>query len=254
VFLALDIGNGDVKVGLHDGAAWVRAERFATTDAAPAERLRALASEGPVEAAGLASVVPSRTAAWAGAVAEVFGVQAAAVHAGMPLPFRLAYRTPETLGADRLAAAAAAWLRFGRDASGCPRPVVALDAGTAVTTEVVTAEGVYLGGAIAPGAPLLRRALTERTAQLPPADWPDTLAPIGGSTREAMEAGLGVLFLDGVRGLLTRTADTLGARPFVVATGGWAGWLTERLEGVDAVEPHLVLDGVRLLVGGAPAA
>jgi type III pantothenate kinase len=63
-----------------------------------------------------------------------------------------------------------------------------------------------------------------------------------------MQAGLGVLYLDGVRGLLARTAAALGTRPFVVATGGWAGWLAERLETIDAVEPHLVLDGVRLLV------
>jgi type III pantothenate kinase len=237
-----------VKAGLHDGASWVRVERFATSDGDPAARLRALRSERPLEAAGLASVVPARTAAWAGAVSAVFGVEARAVHARTPLPFRLAYRTPETLGADRLAAAAAARLRFGRSAQGQARPVVALDAGTAVTTEVVTAEGVYLGGAIAPGAPLLRRALREGAAQLPSVDWPEVLSPIGGSTREALEAGLGVLFLEGVRGLLERTAEALGERPFVVATGGWAGWLAGRLADVDVVEPHLVLDGVRLLV------
>jgi type III pantothenate kinase len=251
VFLALDIGNSQAKAGLHDGAGWVHTARLATASGDPVSALRALAAHGPVTAAGLASVVPSQTAAWAGAVREAFGVEPEVVRVAMPLPFRLAYRTPETLGADRLAAAAAAWLRFGRGDRAEARPVVALDAGTAVTTEVVTADGVYLGGAIAPGAPLLRRALAERTAQLPAVDWPDVLDPIGASTRAAMQAGLGVLFLDGVRGLLARTAEALGAPPFVVGTGGWAGWLAERLEAVHAVEPHLVLDGVRLLVQGA---
>ena len=250
MFLALDLGNSETKVGLHDGTGWVRTARTATEADEAAAWLRALADGAPVDAAGLASVVPARTGAWAEAVRAAFGVETGGVRAAMPLPFRLAYETPETLGADRLAAAAAAWLRFGRDEHGRVRPIVALDAGTAVTTEVVTAEGVYLGGAIAPGAPLLRRALAERTAQLPAVDWPDALAAIGASTRTAMQAGLGVLFLDGARGLLARTADELGARPFVVATGGWAGWLAEHLDGIDAVEPHLVLDGVRLLAGG----
>lgn len=249
MFLALDIGNSETKAGLHDGAAWVRTGRWPTDAGDAAAKLKALADEARVDAAGLASVVPARTAAWAGAVREAFGVAVGTVQAAMPLPFRLAYTTPETLGADRLAAAAAAWRHFGR---GAGRPVIALDAGTAVTTEAVTADGRYLGGAIAPGAPLLRRALAEQTAQLPEVDWPDPLSPIGASTRAAIQAGLGVLFLDGVRGLLARTADALGhegsPRPFVVATGGWAGWLAARMDGIDSVEPHLVLEGVRLLV------
>ncbi|HYG69522.1 MAG TPA: type III pantothenate kinase [Anaeromyxobacteraceae bacterium] len=246
MFLALDIGNSDTKAGLHDGAGWVRTTRFPTPRGGAAA-LQAWAEGARVDGAGLASVVPARTAAWAEAVRGGLGVTAEVVHVGRPLPFRLAYETPETLGADRLAAAAAAWHRFGHDEQGRPRPVVALDAGTAVTTEVITGEGVYLGGAIAPGAPLLQRALSTQTAQLPAVDWPEAPSPIGASTRSAIQGGLGVLFLDGVRGLLVRTAGALGARPFVVATGGWAGWLAERLDGVDAVEPHLVLDGVRLL-------
>ena len=250
MFLALDIGNTEAKAGLHDGAAWVRTARVPMAEEDAAAWLRALAQGARVKAAGLASVVPARTAAWAEAIRETFGVAAPAVHAGRPLPFRLAYETPDTLGADRLAAAAAAWIQFGNTSRNA-HPVVALDAGTAVTTEVVTAEGVYLGGAIAPGAPLLLRALAERTAQLPAVDWPATPSPIGASTRDAMQAGLGVLFLDGVHGLLDRTAEALGQRPFVVATGGWAGWLADHLEAIDAVAPHLVLDGVRLLVASA---
>ena len=244
MFLALDIGNSAVKAGLHDGARWTRVERFPTD--APGDALRIFAA-ATVSAAGLASVVPDRTEAWRAAVRTALGVEAHLVRAATALPFRLAYETPETLGADRLAAAAAAWLRFGRDADGAARPVLALDAGTAVTTDVVTADGVYIGGAIAPGAPLLHDALAERTAQLPSVAWPETLAPIGSSTEAAIAAGLGVLFLDGVGGLLERTAEALGADPFVIATGGWGSWLAERLDAVALVEPHLVLDGVRLL-------
>jgi type III pantothenate kinase len=185
------------------------------------------------------------------AVRTVFGVLPERIQAERALPFRLAYTTPETLGADRLAAAAAAWLQFGPAGDGNARAVVALDAGTAVTTEVITAQGVYLGGAIAPGPDLLRRALAQGTAQLPEVEWPPRPYPIGHSTREALSAGLSVLFLDGVRGLLTRTSELLGTAPFVVATGGWAVWLAHHLPEINQVAPHLVLDGIRLLVGGA---
>src|SRR5690606_20759617 len=91
VFLALDVGNSETKAGLHDGAGWVRTARTATDAGGAAAWLRALARDARVDAAGLASVVPARTAAWAAAVREAFWVEAEIVHAAMPLPFRLAY-------------------------------------------------------------------------------------------------------------------------------------------------------------------
>ncbi len=138
-----------------------------------------------------------------------------------------------------------AWA-LGRGAS-----VIALDAGSAITTEVVSAgkpgrhEPVYLGGAILPGPDLLRRALARDTRQLPDVPWPETVSPIGTSTVGAIQAGLGALVLDGVAGLLRRTQAALGGGALVVATGGWGPWLAERLTEVDRVEPHLVLEGVR---------
>ncbi|MDX1439118.1 MAG: type III pantothenate kinase, partial [Rubricoccaceae bacterium] len=166
------------------------------------------------------------------------------VHHEMALPFEMAYETPETLGTDRLAAAAAAWLSYG--ASG--RAVLVVDAGTAVTIEAITSSGVYLGGAIAPGPEMLRQSLSNETAQLPSIQWPETLKPIGRNTREAIEAGLSGLFLDGVRGLVNRTAGKLNTQPVVVATGGWASWISYHLEEIDVVAPDLVLDGIRTLV------
>ena len=246
MFLALDIGNSHVKAGLHDGAAWARIERFPTA-AIEAGRLGAFVEEAEVEGAGLASVVPSATEPLATAVRHLTGRAPVVVHAGMALPFRMAYATPDTLGADRLAAAAAAWLLLGKTEA---RPVAALDAGTAITTEVLTAEGVYLGGAIAPGPALLRRALASETAQLPGVDWPAAPFGIGDSTHTAIQAGLSALVADGVAGLLRRAEAEVGARPFVVATGGWADWLARHVAAIDRVEPALVLDGVRLLAGG----
>jgi type III pantothenate kinase len=167
----------------------------------------------------------------------------------MKLPFKLAYRTPETLGTDRLAAAAAAWLLYGRGESRrVSRGVIALDAGTAFTYEVIDRNGVYQGGTISPGPGLMQRSLNRDTAQLPevPLSLPD--APIGRSTVEAIQAGIMYGFIESVRGLLNRIDGMLGEDAFVVVTGGWGTLIKEHVSDVDAFEPHLVLEGVRLLM------
>ncbi|NNF57767.1 MAG: type III pantothenate kinase [Rhodothermaceae bacterium] len=250
MFLALDIGNTQIKAGWHDGTAWQRVEHVPSDPAAEWPTVLARWAED-VTAVGMASVVPVLTHALTEATRRTLGFTPAIVSATLSFPFRLAYSTPETLGADRLAAAAAAWLQFGRNDDGAARAVVALDAGTALTTEVITADGTYLGGAIAPGPALLRQALAQGTAQLPEVDWPDTPYAVGDSTTDAIAAGLSTLFLDGVQGLLDRTAVHLQTNPFVVATGGWAPWLDRYLPGIHRVEPHLVLDGIRLLTESA---
>ena len=247
--LALDAGNSALKGGLFDG-----------DDVAATFRLALRPSEGPeawasalashlagrrVERIGLASVVPAVTAHLEAVLPRLVGAAPLVIRHTLALPFRLAYETPETLGTDRIAAAAAAFARYS-DAGR--RSVVALDAGTAVTLEVVEAGGVYRGGVIGAGPQLVRQALAGGTAQLPTV--PLVLPPsaVGRSTQEALQAGILYGFLDGVRGLLRRTADALGAAPAVVATGGWSPFLAEHLDAIDDVDPHLVLRGIRVLM------
>lgn len=241
-FVALDAGNSSVKGGVWDGR-WIRVERWPTDDVSAgvwAERFRTLAPRAV--ASGLASVVPPLSPTLLTAAETVWSAPPAIVSAASPLPFRLAYQTPQTLGADRLAAAAAGWLAEG----GAGRPVVVLDAGTAVTVDVVSAEPAFLGGAILPGPDLLRRALARDTGQLPDVPFADPPSPIGTTTAECIQSGLTDLAVGGVDRLLRRTAEALGDEPALLVTGGWAPWFAERL-GRGSVVPHLVLDGVRRL-------
>lgn len=247
--LALDIGNTAVKGGLFDDDDLVRTFRFETDAGAsvPAYRhaLRHRLGGDEVQRAGIASVVPAVTQRLAEAVhAETLALPLV-VQPTLALPFDLAYETPETLGTDRLAAAAGAHALFRAEHDG---PLVTVDAGTAVTVEVVSADDVFLGGAIGVGPDLVRRALARDTAQLP--DVPPALPrrAIGRSTRGSIQSGLLFPFLDGVRGLLTRIIDELDGQPLVVATGGWGALLTEHLDAIDRVEPNLVLHGVRVLL------
>ena len=240
--LALDAGNTWAKAARWDGAQWGDVLRWPTAGPAP-EALARLAAG--VDAAGMASVVPAHVDRLAALVEAATGQTPTLVSASLRLPFAMRYRTPATLGADRLAAAVAAWAGWGG-----ARPVVALDAGTAVTLDVVVpgaAGPAYLGGAIAPGPDLLRRALARDTGQLPDVAWTPPPSPIGTSTTEALQSGLTTLFADGVARLLRRTAEALESPPVVVATGGWAPWLAGQIPGIDAVAPMLVLDGIRQL-------
>lgn len=238
--LALDLGNSALKGARFDGERLVASFRLAADPSTWTDALRAHALPGL--RCALASVVPTRTPALVAALEALTGAPPAVVDATSPLPFRMAYDTPETLGADRLAAAAGAHALFGRH-----DPLVVIDAGTAATVEVL-ADGTYLGGAIAPGPDLLRRALAQGTAQLPEVP-PETPARcIGRSTREALQAGVAAAFVGGLRYLLAATRRELGRRPFVVVTGGWGAALAGPLH-ADAHEPALVLHGVRVLAG-----
>lgn len=244
MWLTLDIGNSSLKGGLFDACAPVhtwRAAHLPPDARAWEEALRPHLAGRRILRTGMASVVPALTGPVEQAVMRLTGRAPLLIGPALALPFTLAYETPGTLGTDRLAAAAAAWTRYGQPDG---RPVVALDAGTAVTYEVVEADGVYRGGAIGAGPELLRRALSRDTAQLP--EVPPTLppGPVGRNTREAIQAGLMYGFVDGVAGMLRRLAIALPAKPRVVATGGWAPFLARHIESVETVEPDLVLMGI----------
>jgi type III pantothenate kinase len=200
-----------------------------------------------VDRVGMASVVPATRKI----LERLFrgrGIPVTPVHYEMPLPFELAYETPETLGADRIAAAAAAWMLFGKNDLGYERNVVAVDAGTAITCEVVRKDGVYLGGTIGAGPALIQSSLHRDTAQLPEVTLELPEQVVGRTTHEAMQSGIMIGFIEGVRGLLHRINDALGDEAFVVATGGWREILARQVPEVGATEPHLVLHGVRYLM------
>ena len=148
---------------------------------------------------------------------------------------------PETIGADRLADAVGAVSRYGA-------PVIVMDFGTALTAAVVTGNGVWRGGVIAPGFPLMRDYLFERTAKLPRMELGRGGVPkIGRSTEEAMRFGAIV----GYRGMVREIAATLRrnfAEDFrLVATGGFARWALAG-SGMDVtIDPTLTLHGAGLI-------
>ncbi len=158
-----------------------------------------------------------------------------------PLPVGVSYDTPETLGADRLAAAVGAnGLYPGSD-------LVVIDAGTCVTYDVIDAQGVFQGGAIAPGLRMRFRAMHEFTRRLPLIEEIDNKMLIGKSTATAMQSGVlnGMIAeMEGMIGAYRR--EYAGAK--VVMCGGDLGFFESRLKLPIFAVPELVLIGLNRIL------
>ena len=164
-----------------------------------------------------------------------------------PLPSSLSldYPHPETIGADRLADAAGAIARYGA-------PVLVMDFGTALTAAVVTKDRVWRGGVIAPGFPLMRDYLFERTAKLPRMKLGNGRAPkIGRSTEEAMRFGALVGYRGMVREIVAELRKNFKCDFKLVATGGFAKWVLRDLDLPFTIDPTLTLYGAGLICSKA---
>lgn len=241
--IVVDVGNTSIATGVwNDGA--ISGVRHC--DGGFAEAVRVVEAYGALPLA-YASVVPSEDGKW-----RVFAARRALpVHEISHLDFApggaartllaLDYPAPETIGADRLADAAGAVARYGA-------PVLVMDFGTALTAAVVTSDGSWRGGVIAPGFPLMRDYLFERTAKLPKMQLGTGKAPkIGRSTEEAMRFGA----LVGYRGMVREIASQL-KKNFeedfrLVATGGFARWALQDIDLDFTVDPSLTLYGAGLI-------
>ena len=154
---------------------------------------------------------------------------------------RIDYPHPDTIGADRLADAAGAVARYGA-------PVLVMDFGTALTAAVITKDRVWRGGVIAPGFPLMRDYLFERTAKLPRMKLGSGKAPkIGRSTEEAMRFGALVGYRGMVREIVAELGQNFKCDFKLVATGGFAKWVLRDLDLPFTIDPTLTLYGAGLI-------
>ena len=122
-----------------------------------------------------------------------------------------------------------------------------VDFGTATTFDALSAEGDYLGGAIAPGIGIAAEALFQRTAKLPRIDLVRPPAVIGKNTVQSMQSGLLFGYVGLVEGMVARFRAELGPDMKVIATGGLASLIAAETDVIDAVDPWLTLEGLRLI-------
>jgi type III pantothenate kinase len=244
MILLLDIGNTHTHLGLGDDHRVVK-QRHTTTAGwqtnAALEAVRAFIGRRKVEGVALCSVVPKATRR---AKLQLRALTGREVLELTPRTLRgvgIDYPKPSTIGPDRLANAVAVRHHFGA-------PAVVVDFGTAVTFDVVDRAGNYVGGIIAPGLAMMTDYLHEKTALLPKITIRDTRAVIGRNTRDAMLIGAVQGYRGMIRALLSALRKELNSpRLPVVATGGYAKLMADKMPEITAVDPRLTLEGVRLV-------
>ena len=175
------------------------------------------------------------------------GTQFLPIHTGMALPIAHRYRSPATLGIDRIVGVIGALALVGKG------PVLVIDAGTAITYDVADAEGVYLGGSISPGLQMRFRALHAFTARLP------LVAPVadppltGDTTETAIQAGV----IEGLRaevaGIIARYRDRYGEALPVFLTGGDLPYFENQAKSLNFADPDLILKGISHILTPFPS-
>ena len=242
--LLVDIGNTSTAVGLSRGRTIVRRRHLSGRRTAIDEIesvLRDVVRGAALDAAIVSSVVPSRKPRWTKAMRRMLGRPPLDVTHRLRMNIGIDYPRPATIGADRIANACAALDRFGA-------PVLVADFGTALTFDVVDARGDYVGGVIAPGLPLMRDYLADRTALLPRLSLHGPVPGIGRSTEGAMRIGASVGYRGIVREIVDHVQQALGAQEIhLCATGGYARWALRGLELPFVFDPDLTLRGLSLL-------
>lgn len=244
MILLFDIGNTHTHIGLADGRRVLKQAdlpTFAWRAGGAPGRVKALLGKATIEGAALCSVVPDVTPHVTKFVRTTYRVEPLELKATTIRGVGINYPNPRSIGPDRLANAVAARKRFGA-------PVVVVDFGTAVTFDVVDGRGNYVGGIIAPGLAAMTGYLHEKTALLPKIQIRDIRTVIGKSTEEAMLIGAVHGYRGLVRELIRELKRELGStRLPVVATGGYAKLIAAKLPEINAVEPDLTLEGLRLV-------
>ncbi|HET7767816.1 MAG TPA: type III pantothenate kinase [Chloroflexota bacterium] len=249
MLLALDVGNTHVVGGLFEGERLLTSWRLNTVASATADELLVmwtalLASRGvrteQLEGACLASVVPAATPGYQQLLGEGLGVRTVVVGLGIDLGLEVQVTNPSEAGADRIANALAARERHGR-------PAIVVDFGTTTNFDVVSADGNYIGGALAPGVTASMEALAGRAAKLFRVPLVKPPAAIGRDTTTAMQSGAVFGYVGLVEGLIDRIRREIGGSAVTIATGGLSRLVAPETDRIDRVDPDLTLHGIRLI-------
>jgi type III pantothenate kinase len=202
-------------------------------------RLRGMTFDD-IDGAIVASVVPQQDQEWIWLNERYFHGRLLFVEPGIKLGMPVRTDNPREVGADRLMNAVAAYERVH---GAC----IVVDFGTSINYDVVSGEGEYLGGAIAPGVQISMDALTQRAARLVKVEIEDPKRAIGTNTQAAIRSGIVYGFAGQVDGILGRLREELGEEATAIATGGFAQAIVPFCEQVDEVDDLLTLTGLKLI-------
>jgi type III pantothenate kinase len=252
MLLAIDVGNTNTVLGLYSGETLLADWRMETAhnrmpDEWAATLITLLAHRShtldEIDAAICSSVVPPVTTAMREMAEDYLHTPLLIVEPGIKTGVKVLVDNPREVGADRIVNTLAAHMRYGG-------PAIVIDFGTATTFDVVSPDGEYLGGAIAPGLRVASDALFRLTAQLRRIELVAPKSSVGKNTNHAMQSGVVWGYVGLVEGLVTRIkADMgeMGSSAKVIATGGLARLIAAHTDCMDVVDANLTLDGLRMI-------
>ena len=247
--LVIDVGNTNTVLGVFEGkdlrAQWrLKTDKSQTADEYGILTRNLFMLEGiqaeQIKAIMAASVVPTLNGVLEEMAQKYFHLKPLFLTPGTRTGMAIHYDNPQEVGADRIADAVAAFEKYGG-------PCIVLDFGTAITFDVVSEKGEYLGGAIAPGLGISADALFEHAAKLPRVEIREPQRVIGTNTVASMQSGLFYGAVGLVDGILDRLCQVLGKKTTVIATGGQASLVAGASKYKPPVEPWLTLEGLRII-------
>jgi type III pantothenate kinase len=249
MLLAVDIGNTTITIGLYQtetlGPRWrLASDNERTPDEYGILLIqlleRAGIASGKVDEIAIASVVPPLTGTFEHACRNYLNVAPLVVDAGTRTGIPLRYEDPKQVGADRVVNAAAVRRMY-------KGPACIVDFGTATIFDAISAEGEYLGGAIAPGIGIASDALSQRTAKLPRVEIVRPPSAIGRNTVHSLQSGLLYGYVGLVDGMVARFRAELGPDMKTIGTGSFVEFIAKETRSIDIVEPWLALQGLKII-------
>jgi len=244
LLLAIDVGNTSTVFGLFDGAELTEHWRIATERNTSGDELGALYRNfldlSGVDGISLSSTVPQLVRSYQEFAARYTSARVLEVGPGVKTGIPIRYDDPREVGPDRIANAVAAAAKYGA-------PCIVVDFGTSTNFDVVSAEGEYVGGVLAPGIEISMDALFARAARLRKIDFVEPETVIGKTTVSALQSGVVYGFAGQVDGIVDHIRGELGTDAPTVATGGLADLIAPHARTIGQVDPLLTLEGLRLV-------
>lgn len=246
MFLTVDIGNTTTKIAIFQGKRIVCSTRLSAEEVhnkrSIVQQLKKLSRKNKnnskkLEAIIICSVVPKENTKFILALKSVFKIKPLLLGKNIKVPIKNCYKKPRQVGQDRLANAIAAFNKF----SG---PVIVVDFGTALTFDVVSKNGEYLGGVIVPGLEISLGALIGNAALLGPLSLKRPRSLLGRETSASITSGIVYGYGYLVEGIISGLQKQLRTKAYVVATGGIAPLISHYCPSVKSISTHLTLEGI----------
>lgn len=249
MLLAVDIGNTHTVFGIYKDGKLLQDWRVSSLVARTEDEVWLLVkffcndsnvNVREITGVGISSVVPNLTDIFVWMSQKHLNIEPVVISSELDLGIKILYDDPSAVGADRLCNAVAGFVKYGG-------PVIIVDFGTAITYDVVSEKGEYLGGVIAPGLETSAAELHRRAAKLPKIELHFPKDVIGRNTISSMQSGIMYGAVDSMEGMIRRIKNVVGQNAKVVATGGLARLIIKHTNVIDFYEPSLVLDGIWII-------